>query len=155
MVASKTDVLIFLVHVFEIFENSSQLLIHLYPPVWLFLGRLLLGKFFHAGTTEDKFVVATLRVSRNENSVIGAQLSNESSQDLPDDRLFLLPEDAEVFWLTPPWPISRSLEAAWFPNDGTKPSAPFGTLEPEDVRPAQKSEAGSGATFLRLLPRHR
>ena len=47
-------------------------MIQLYPQAWLFLDRSLLGKFFHKGATEDKFAVATLRVSRNENFIIGA-----------------------------------------------------------------------------------
>ena len=44
------------------------------------------GEFFPNGTTEDKFGEATPRVSRNENLVIGAQLSNESSQARPKHR---------------------------------------------------------------------
>ena len=43
----------------------------------------VLGNFFHEGTVEGKFAVATPRVSRNENLLMGAQLSNESSQGMP------------------------------------------------------------------------
>ena len=53
------------------------------PPGLAFPRQAAPGEFFHNGTTEDKFGEATPRVSRNENLVIGAQLSNESSQHLP------------------------------------------------------------------------
>ena len=53
------------------------------PPGLAFPRQVASGEFFHNGTTEDKFGEATPRVSRNENLVIGAQLSNESSQHRP------------------------------------------------------------------------
>ena len=75
------------------FEKPSQRLIqlHIHGLVYTprsgfsshFLGRPLLGNVFHRATTEEKFAVSTPRISRNENLVMGAQLSNESSQGLP------------------------------------------------------------------------
>ena len=56
------------------------------PPGLAFPRQAAPGEFFHKATTEDKFAVATRRVSRNENLVIGAQLSNESSQRSPRSR---------------------------------------------------------------------